>query len=355
MFQCRSALWREDVFLERVDVRISFDMSLKHSISGISATGESHSDYAGALFAYSSRYLSYDSDVLNAFAGISGILTERMSKEYAPELGEVYGLPTYFFDWAILWYPNSTARRRSGGWPSWSWCGWTGTIAMHLGDLSASKLEDWLCDHTWIKWIIYDLKGRPLMHLPSNSTYQRKGTHFPLINYPQTLPAPAAKVQAMIVSSMLRYGTLQPISRPPLISDGNGCSPLLHFTTLSTHFHLAPTEFLTGDVESTDRSYKICDALQAPCGTIWLNTAWHYSPDKAYEFLILSDATRKSVVKNEFLPIESESEWDAYHVMMIDWQGNGDVAERVAIGTVYREAINKAVEPGTEWKEIWLR
>ena len=82
---------------------------------------------------------------------------------------------------------------------------------------------------------------------------------------------------------------------------------------------------------------------------------WHYGLDKPYEFFILSDARRTSVVNNEFLPIQSESQWDAYHVMMINWLGNGDIAERVAMGALYREAIDKAVEPGTEWKEIWLR
>ncbi|MCJ1247930.1 hypothetical protein MMC30_005145 [Trapelia coarctata] len=356
MFQCRSAVWREDVFLEHVDVEDSFEMLVKHSISGRGATGEPFSDYAGSLYEYSSRHLSYDSDILNAFAGISGVLTERMSNERTPELNEVYGLPTYFFDWAILWTPNKTAHRRSGGWPSWSWCGWIGTIAMFLSSLTnASKLEDWLCNHTWIKWIIYDFKGQPLMHLPSNSTYQREKTRFPPTNYPQTSPAPATKVQAMIASSTLNHGTLPPPSSPSLVSDGNGCAPLLHFTTLSTHFHLAPTEFLIGDAEPQFRSFKIRDASRTPCGTIWLSTRWHYTLDKAYEFVILSDAMRTRVVKSKFLPIESESRWDTYHVMMINWLGNGDVAERVAMGAVYREAINKAVEPGTEWKEIWLR
>lgn len=329
-------------------------MFLKHSIDGILGIGglrDSHKDYSGSLYEYSGRHLTYDSDVLNAFGGVLGILTQRMSKERGPEFSELYGLPTFFFDWAILWTPNRTARRRSGGWPSWSWCGWIGQmIGSFLYDVDASELENWLCHHTWIKWIIYDLKGRPLTHLPSNTTYQRDGTRFPPIDYPQTLPAPAAKVEAIITSFILRYGALD-----PLVSDRNGYSPLLHFATLSAHFHLAPTEVLITDDESAV-PYTICDAIGAPCGKIWINTTWHYNPDKAYEFIILSDARRESVMtKNESSPIAAELEWDAYHVMMINRQENGDVAERVAMGAVYREAINKAVEPGTEWKEIWLQ
>lgn len=40
--------------------------------------------------------LANDLDVLNAFAGVSDILTQRMSKEPTPELSEVCVLPTYF-------------------------------------------------------------------------------------------------------------------------------------------------------------------------------------------------------------------------------------------------------------------
>lgn len=355
MFQCRSGLWREDMFLEHVDVRMSFDMTLKHSISGISAVGEPHSDFAGSLYEYSSRQLSYDSDVLNAFEGIFGILMKRIGKERTLELTEVYGLPASFFDWAILWQPNKTARRRSGGWPSWSWCGWTGQVSMLLSGLNTSELEVWLCDHTWIKWIVYDSKGQPLIYLLSNSTHQQEVTRFPPTNCPQTIPAPAIKVKSLKALSEAGCGTLQPFLWPSLVSDRNGFSPLLHFNTLSVHFRLAPTEFVSSDNEPADRSYIICDALKAPCGTVWLNTAWHYDPSKSYEFLILSDALRRFVVKNEFLPIESESEWGAYHVMMIHWQENGDIAERMAMGKVYREAIDNAVEPGMQWKEIWLR
>lgn len=54
------------------------------------------------------------------------------------------------------------------------------------------------------------------------------------------------------------------------------------------------------------------------------------------------------MTRDEFLPIESELEWDAYH----QWRGNGDVAERVAMG---RRVLRSYQQPGAKWKEIWLR
>jgi hypothetical protein len=236
MFRCRCALWREDVYLENVEVQTSFDMTFKHSISGNTAAGEPHSDYVGSLYEYSSRQLTYDSDVLNAFAGVLGVLCERMSNGRNPELDHAYGLPTYVFDWAILWQPNTSVHRKSNGWPSWSWCGYTGTISMALTGMDVSQLENWLCNYTWINWVTYDLNGQPLIQIPSESTYQREKQanirfqHFDNFFQISPAPAPAPKVQALIPFSS---STSSP-------STTNIYSHLLHFTTLSLSLHLPP-------------------------------------------------------------------------------------------------------------------
>ena len=370
MFRCRCALWREDVYLENAEVQTSFDMTFKHSISGKSAAGEPHSDYVGSLYEYSSRRLTYDSDVLNAFTGVLNVLCERMSNGRSPELDHAYCLPTYVFDWAILWQANKSVHRKSNGWPSWSWCGWTGTTSVALTSMNASQLENWLCNHTWINWIIYDLNGQPLMQIPSKGTYQREkqvniqSQNFN--NHAQISPAPASKVQALISFS---YSSSSPTT-------ANNSFHLLHFTTLSLSIHLTSTSHLVHDSvsSSSSRSYLIHldSAPQASIhyGTIWLDTEWHYDPDplRAYELLVLSEAPRKSVVKNEFPPrefksesttSEVEAEWAAYFVMLIERDPqNEEVAERVGLGVVYHEAIDMALRRESEsskWKEIWLR
>lgn len=35
--------------------------------------------------------------------------------------------------------------------------------------------------------------------------------------------------------------------------------------------------------------YTICDTLRAPYGMIWIDRAWYYNPETAYEFIILSN------------------------------------------------------------------
>ncbi|RMZ89260.1 hypothetical protein DV736_g3502, partial [Chaetothyriales sp. CBS 134916] len=351
-FRCRCALWREDVYLENVEVQTSFDMTFKHSISGTTAVGEPHSDYIGSLYEYSSRRLTYESDMLNAFAGVLGVLCERMSNGRRPELDHAYGLPTYIFDWALLWQPNISARRKSNMWPSWSWCGWTGTTSMALNGLDFSQLKNWLRCHTWINWIIYDVNGQPLVQMPSESTYQRDkqvNVRFEHLNsHLQISPASAHKVHAL----MRFYSS----SSSP--SSTRACSQLLHLATLSLCLRLIPTFHLVHDPESSlsSRSYIIqhrsTSQTSMPYGTIWLSTTWLHDPDpeRTYEFLVLSEAPRKSVVKNEFPPreftsrseSEVEAEWAAYFVMLIERgsQSGEEVFERVGLGAVYREAID---------------
>ena len=371
MFRCRCALWREDVYLEKVEVQTSFDMTFKHSISGTTATGEPHSDYVGSLYEYSSRQLTYDSDVLNAFTGILGILCERMSNGRNPELDHAYGLPTYVFDWAILWQPNKSVHRKANGWPSWSWCGWSGTISMSLKGMDLTQLENWLCNHTWINWIIYDRNGQELMQIPSKSTYQREKQanvrfhHFD--NYDQISPAPAPKAKALIPFSSL---TPSPLTT-------NTCSHLLHFTTLSLFLHLISTSHLVYDPISSSSSrcfyilhHDSTPQTSIPYGTIWLNTTWHHDPDpqRTYEFLVLSEAPQNLVVISEFPPrgfksgpeSEVRAKGTVYFVMLIERDSqNEEVAERVGLGAVFREAIDMALSEsgfsGAEWKEIWLR
>lgn len=329
MFRCRRrALWREDVYLENVEVQTSFDLTFNHSISGTTEAGEPHSDYVGSLYEYSSRRLTYDSDVLNAFAGVLGVLCDRMSNGRSPEPNYAYGLPTYFFDWAVLWQPNISVYRKSYGWPSWSWCGYTGTISMALTGMDVPQLENWLCKHTWIKWIIYDLNRQSLIQIPSESTYQREiqaNVRFQnLDNFFQISPAQATKVQALINFSSS--------TSPSSIT--NAYSHLLHFATLSLSLRLVSTSGLLHNpaFSSSDRSYiihhNVAPQTSIPYGTIWLDTTWHHDPDphRTYEFLVISEAPRKSAVKNEFPPRafksssgpEVEEEWTAYFVTLLE-------------------------------------
>lgn len=91
--------------------------------------------YARAVEGYSVRSLSFDSDALNAFAGIMNYLRPIMRSGY------VYGLPETELDEALLWQPVGLIKRRldsdSGQpiFPSWTWAGWIGAVSYLYADV----------------------------------------------------------------------------------------------------------------------------------------------------------------------------------------------------------------------------
>lgn len=84
--------------------------------------------YARLVSQYNRRNLTYPEDALHAFAGI---LT-HLSRSFPG--GFISGLPTLFFDAALLWQPWAQMTRRipakesSSQLPSWSWAGWSGNL-----------------------------------------------------------------------------------------------------------------------------------------------------------------------------------------------------------------------------------
>ncbi|KAI1085709.1 heterokaryon incompatibility protein-domain-containing protein [Whalleya microplaca] len=82
--------------------------------------------YERLVIEYNDRLLSFPSDGLYAFTGIINALSRSFRS------GLFYGVPEYFFDFAMMWIPFTPIRRRlvNGktyrSLPSWSWAGWEG-------------------------------------------------------------------------------------------------------------------------------------------------------------------------------------------------------------------------------------
>jgi len=76
---------------------------------------------------FSERTLTYEGDIVNAFAGA----TEAMSSTFPG--GIFHGLPMFYFDLALLWQPQEAIFRRNSdnnhAFPSWSWTGWKGAVS----------------------------------------------------------------------------------------------------------------------------------------------------------------------------------------------------------------------------------
>ena len=101
--------------------------------------------YLCTVEVYTARCLTFEKDVLDAFAGLG------RSHETAMESRMIWGLPERFFDMAMLWFRGETFLKRricgtktpqSSGindncqpFPSWSWAGWVGPIMCSASDL----------------------------------------------------------------------------------------------------------------------------------------------------------------------------------------------------------------------------
>ncbi|KAK3347107.1 heterokaryon incompatibility protein-domain-containing protein [Lasiosphaeria hispida] len=81
--------------------------------------------YSDAVSMYTRRRMSWQTDALNAFQGVSNLVARGVNTSFW------YGLPEFNFDQALLWYPNEPLTRRTypDAAPSWSWAGWEGHTA----------------------------------------------------------------------------------------------------------------------------------------------------------------------------------------------------------------------------------
>ncbi|UPX15058.1 uncharacterized protein EKO05_0005522 [Ascochyta rabiei] len=70
---------------------------------------------------YSARNLTFDGDIVRAFAGATEVIRPTFPG------GVIHGCPRFFFDIALLWQPSAALTRRDDQ-PSWSWYGWKGEI-----------------------------------------------------------------------------------------------------------------------------------------------------------------------------------------------------------------------------------
>jgi hypothetical protein len=108
---------------------------------------------------YSSRAFTHENDFVRAFAGATNVFDPTFPG------GFVHGLPRFFLDIALLWYPANELSRRSEG-PSWSWTGWKGKVECS----QASILFDPGRSHESDFWTSWEL----LASLKPIATYQEE-------------------------------------------------------------------------------------------------------------------------------------------------------------------------------------
>jgi hypothetical protein len=128
-FQCERELWPEDRFLEshpganikplwNEDVDPSSDYYL-YKFKGRWTHLTWLERYEEMVASYSNRKLTNASDVLNAFSGIAGALSEAMGCEF------IWGLPAAYFEVALMFArPGPDCQPVNLELPTWSWASW---------------------------------------------------------------------------------------------------------------------------------------------------------------------------------------------------------------------------------------
>ncbi|KAH6869982.1 hypothetical protein BKA58DRAFT_168818 [Alternaria rosae] len=136
------AWWHDirDNMTDELDKRLN-SASLWPSIGPI--TWPDFSRYASEVTSYVPRYLTYDSDVVPAFAGTASALAKTFPG------GFLYGLPIIYFDVALMWMFNEiqairtidTKSDESLRAPNWSGMSWRAELAYHFWNSLFDFLE----------------------------------------------------------------------------------------------------------------------------------------------------------------------------------------------------------------------
>ncbi|KAI9868804.1 MAG: hypothetical protein M1813_004655 [Trichoglossum hirsutum] len=298
--------------------------------------------YSDVLREYTSRQLTFKQDILNAFQGLSRVLSSSCGgMEY------YWGLPEAFLDCGILWQPDTRLQRRlctdpTMVFPSWSWVGWVGEV--HHG--FNPRIKDLQDEVEWYKYGADGIKrvdNRDSVRKCEMEPWQKR-------------------------EGLGEGGT---IDEGPLVGGaGSNLTPRTHLLllwTTSAHFSITG-ENLTADTRSSYRyqSFSIFDSTGSWCGSVeitdrdWADrllegTSVSTSSDWAdnltpkpdnnvlCEFIALSRRNDLMISMREmdFKRWDVGREWGTWNVMMVRRTGD-DVAERVGLGKIHAGAWEKA-------------
>jgi hypothetical protein len=127
-WECCHSTWHEESDLPSLSTSNNNKLSALQRLS--LATIPDLRDFFVLVEGYNSRDLTYPSDALSAFSGISSAVSSIFTD------GFIYGMPVIFFHISLMWQPYRSLTRRSWDdgtgrlqyFPSWSWIGWQGEL-----------------------------------------------------------------------------------------------------------------------------------------------------------------------------------------------------------------------------------
>ncbi|GJD00435.1 Tol protein-like protein [Colletotrichum higginsianum IMI 349063] len=148
---------------ERREIAPVFDIVVdppRDFMDSLGDTGELRTPwdlYRRAVDDYTKRKLSWESDAVNAFAGVEHIVRRGINTKFW------FGLPSFAFEQALLWQAREPLQLRLQNdapiFPSWSWAAWQGQVFYRGRGWKNSLLWDpapvirWLVEET-PQWFI---------------------------------------------------------------------------------------------------------------------------------------------------------------------------------------------------------
>ncbi|KAL0939225.1 uncharacterized protein CTRU02_205835 [Colletotrichum truncatum] len=160
VYRCNKVRWREDIAQEHLAKEIThFQVDGAGSrtdwdppaVKYPNAPTKNWSRYHLNTYVqtYLDRDLTFDGDILSAFAGITNEAENR-------QLPTCWGLTKKHIGMDILWMPCKWVTRRPG-FPSWSWAGWKGPIICYTSsDHGLSSEKIWQQRKSWIDFYIFN-------------------------------------------------------------------------------------------------------------------------------------------------------------------------------------------------------
>jgi hypothetical protein len=338
-YRCRGAeQWREDVFFED-------RFSGYEEVPARNRDGDDIGSFEGLIQSYSSLSLGFESDIYNAFAGITRYFNSEL------KVNLCHGIPDAYFDWFLLWHPMDPQTRRQHT-PSWSWSGWIGESWPHMWDWynrSITRIRKALPKRTWIIWyqrkahddeecmLVWTPKKRPSSSSgPMNFYGGDVRPRFPF-DCTQTLPTR----RTLIGAPKYFEDTFNP-------SPGSG---FLQFWTVSIMFRLEKStseDTVPGPVNTCSR-VGVFGRDGRELGVVLVNPDWNeVNVPKDHEFILLCEGRDVRAEGDRF---DKKEGWK-YKMMLIEW--HGDWAERVSISSIEKQDLDQALGTGPVWKEIIL-
>lgn len=339
-FECKCNIFCEDIVAESKYHRLSHSF-LQSSFGETFPHLESFSSYTDAVYEYTRRNLTVESDIVDAFTGVMNALA------MAFELGDParvfqYGMMLPDMHRTLLWQhdPQTPRARRllpdggSSPWPSWAWAAWRGGVIYRgsdvylrtrMGNMSSDpSVEETLVD----PWYIVDHNG----DIEKLDVYQR----------PWVILRPNQEKHAYSAPR----GILDPTELTPDIRRPLDTGTLVFRTTCS-HFGIVRRE---GEEPSAyaHSLFNILSTVSFP--PIWVGTAvlpLEPTLPSSLDFIVLFRTSSRSVYDEENL-----MGYDGCLLNVMAVSQDEGLMERVGLGVIH-EAAWIASKP--EKKVVFLR